>query len=134
MVPCLSIAKHLRELKSIFKYYSGLSAQQRGLLSEAWVCLNYLQKGYELRGHRYLTPYFEADLLFFHPFKKSLVLVEVKSLGHSDYLISRVRPAQEKRIYQAGNFLNSKYGLPVLIHWAFVGNRGEIKVLPQLRH
>lgn len=126
--------KHLLELKNIFSKYSDLSHQERGLLAELWVAFRYLRVGYWLQGFRYKTPFYEIDLLFFHPLKNELVLVEVKTLISEKYLVPRISPIQQKRLQRAVIFLAEKYQKNIQTHWAFVDPKSKITVFETMMY
>lgn len=126
--------KHLLELRNIFSKYSELSHQERGLLAELWVAFRYLRAGYRIQGFRYKTPFYEIDLLFFHPLKNELVLVEVKTLISEKYLVPRVSSVQQKRLQRAVVFLAEKHQINTQAHWAFVDPRGKITVLETMMY
>ncbi len=129
MDPLLFIEKPLLELKNTFRKYSELSHQERGLLAELWVAFRYLEKGYFILGFHYRTPFYEIDLLFFHPLKNEIMLVEVKTLISHEYLVPRVSSSQQKRLKRAVIFVAEKYQKNVQIHWAFVDPQSKIMVL-----
>ena len=128
------IEKPLRELKSTFREYSSLSYQERGLLAELWVGFRYLERGYFILGFRHKTPFYEIDLLFHHPIKKEIVLVEVKTLTSHTYLVPRVSPSQQRRLVRAIIFVAEKYQKNTQVHWAFVDPLGKITILEAMKY
>lgn len=98
------------------------------------MAFKYLERGYQIRAFRGKTPFYEMDLLFYHPQEYDLVLVEVKTLSASGYLSTRVQEKQKDRLQNCLYYLAEKHQKNVRIHWAFVGLRGQIKVLEGLSY
>jgi len=61
-----------------------------------------------------------VDLLLETP-EGHLLIVEVKSVSHPDFIPARISKRQKQRLQRAMIYLAEKYKTPVEINWAFVG-------------
>lgn len=104
------------------------SAYLRGLEAER-IAYRYLKNKYQARllRHRYRSPWGEVDLLLRLP-TGELVMVEVKSLSHSDRMLGRLGDRQRARLQRVFQWLSEKSG-PVLFWLVFVAANGEVIVM-----
>lgn len=108
--------KHLLELKNISKHI------QKGLANEERVKTLLINKGYELVGHRFKTPFAEVDLLF-KDSKQIYHIIEVKTVrGDWQYFIGK---KQRQRLMNAFMYFVES-GHEIRAHLALVNESNKI--------
>ncbi len=86
----------------------------------------FLTRGYQVVGERVRTPFSEVDLIVKN--EREILLLEVKSLSHADWLEHRVGFRQKLRLQRALGYIQARYSLPVLFHLVTVTKDEEITV------
>ena len=100
------------------------SQHQKGYENEVLVILYYQNLGYELLAHRFKTPFAEIDLLMKK--KDKVIMVEVKSISHENWIIDRISKSQKLRIHRAFIWLLEKYS-QLEFHFVVVSRNGKIQ-------
>ena len=100
-------------------------AHAQGEWAEQQVLQSFLKRGFRVLKTRWRTTYAEIDLIVESP-QKEILILEIKSLSHFDFLDVRVSKKQKERLKRAHLFVQSKTPKPVHLILAFVNSKGEI--------
>lgn len=100
----------------------------RGLHCEAVALEHYRKLGYKILQQRFRSPYAEIDLIVESP-HGDRIIVEVKSLSHSDWIQVRIPAGQRKRLVRAFEYLCELWCMPLIFHLVIVTQLDQVFVV-----